>query len=266
MPKFLKSKRFWVIFSVSIVVLCIVGWVGVSTAIYFLAPKLTFDTASSKNLDYGIAYTTIIRPDKEGDQIEILSVDSTNPNGSNLPVIVYFSGNVGRRPYIIQDASKIGRVISPAYPGFSGSTGQPTSDNVYETVDVTMQYLLNIGYKQSDIIVLGHSLGGAAAMYAAKNYPDLQKVVIVNTFYSMEAMCQTRYSIFCTFGYNFLNTSTIAPEAKAKIQMFCNSNDDYVPHKQCTDLYNIVGSKDKQLFDISGTHDIFPVATALTTN
>ena len=265
MPKFLKTKKFWTIFVITLVSLCLVIWLAVSTAIYFMAPKLTFDTGKSKDLDYGVGYSTIMRKDKEGDQIEILSVDSTDSNWSNLPVIVYFHGNIGRRPYIIQDAAKFGKVISPAYPGYSNSTGESSSDKVYETVDVTMQYLFDSGYKQQDIIVLGHSLGGSPAMYAAQKYPDLKKVVIVNTFYSMEAMCETKYSIFCKFGNGFLNTSKIAPDAKAKIVMFCNPDDDYIPTKQCRDLYNKVGSNSKQLFDITGTHDIFPVAKALTT-
>ena len=46
--------------------------------------------------------------------------------------------------------------------------------------------------------------------------------------------------------------------------MFCNPDDEFIPTKQCRDLYNKAGSDDKRLLDITGTHDLFPVATALT--
>jgi pimeloyl-ACP methyl ester carboxylesterase len=265
MYNFLKSKRFWQIFIITITFLFALSWIAVSTAIYFMAPKLTFDTEKSKNLSYDVNYTTIFKADKTGEKIEILSVPKSNFEQKDIPVIVYFHGNIGRRPYIIRDASKYGRVISPAYPGYSNSEGESSSDKVYETADVTMQYLLDSGVPQNNIIVIGHSLGGSPAMYAAEKYPNLKKVIIINTFFSMEAMCQTRYSIFCSFGNGFLNTAKIAPLTKAKIRMFCNSTDDYLPPKQCIDLYQKVGSDDKKLFNISGTHDKFSLEAVLTT-
>jgi predicted peptidase len=262
---FLKKKRFWQIFGITLTILLVIIWLTVSTLIYVLAPKLTFDTEKSKNLSYDIDYATVFKTNQSGEKIEILIAPKANPDLKNGPVIVYFHGNIGRRPYIIRDASKYGQVISPSYPGFSNSEGESSSEKIYETVDITIQYLLDSGVSQSEIIVLGHSLGGSSAIYTAQKYPNLKKIIVVNTFYSMESMCQTKYSIFCSFGHDFLNTSDIAPKATAKIRMFCNSADDYIPTKQCRDLYEKIGSSDKKLFDVTGTHDLFSLDTILTT-
>jgi pimeloyl-ACP methyl ester carboxylesterase len=266
MPKFMKNKKFWIIAGISLLFIAIIGWIAGAATIVYMAPKLTFDVAKSKNLEYDVPYTTALKPNSAGENIEILITNGENLDylGKPKQVILYLHGNVGRRPYIVKDASKYGMVVSPAYPGYSQSGGEASADKIYETVDVTMNYLKDLGYEEKDIIVLGHSLGGSPAMYAAEKYPDLKRVVIVNTFYSMQKMCETRYSILCIFSGGFMNTANIAPKAKAKIRMFCNPQDDYIPPQQCRDLFEKVSSEDKKVFDISGTHDIFPVETALT--
>ncbi len=261
MPTLLKNKRFLLIGFSSVLVVLLLLWLGVAAYIVNQAPKLTFDTAKSKNIDYGVDYTTVFRNNSKGEKIEIITVPQ-KPNVSNQKIVLYLHGNVGRLPYIMKDATDYGIVVSPAYPGYSGSEGIPTSENVYETLDITMKYLFDLGFYEDQITVLGHSMGASPAVYAAQKYPKLNKVIAVNTFYSMQKMCETKYSIFCVLGGNFLNTAKIAPEAKARINFFCNPNDNYVPTKQCRDLYEKIGSKDKKLFDISGTHETFPVEEA----
>ena len=265
MQNLLKSRKFWAISGVSLVTLLILVWIGVSLTVLYLAPSLTFQTDPSKDLEYDVQYTTVFRDNSDGEKIEIIitNVDSVDQLNTSEPAILYLHGNVGRLPYIVEDASEFGVVISPAYPGYSESDGEASADKIYETVDVTMNYLKDLGYTEDNIIILGHSMGGSPAMYAARDYPDLKEVNIVNTFYSLQKMCEIQYSIFCIFGGGFMNTSNIAVDARAKVNMYCNPDDDYIPTEQCRDLYEKVASEDKTLFDTTGDHSTFPVETVL---
>ncbi len=243
-----------------IVIGLIILWLGVSYYLYTQADKTVHSPQMSKNYDYGVNFTRDFVQNKAGQKIEILSV----PNQNTDQIIVYFHGNWGRLAYVLQRASVFGTIISPAYPGYSQSEGTANSDNVYETVDLTMQYLFNKGYKQEQIVVLGHSMGGSPAVYAATKYPHLKKVVVVNTFYSIQAMCQKDYSILCVFTGNYLNTSKLAPDTVAKIRHFHTPNDELIPFSQGKELFALFSSKDKKFFEIGGSHGEFPVEEVLT--
>ncbi len=236
-------------------------WLGASYYLFKQADTSVHVPQLSKNYDYGVNFTRNFVQNSAGQKIEILTISNQNTD----QIIVYFHGNWGRLAYVLQRASAFGTIVSPAYPGYSQSEGSPNSDNVYETVDLTMKYLLDKGYKQEQIVVIGHSLGGSPAVYAATKYPHLKKVVVVNTFYSVQAMCQKDYSILCIFTGDYLNTSKLAPDTVAKIRHFHTPNDELIPFAQGKALFAKFGSKDKKFFEIGGTHGEFPVEEVLTT-
>lgn len=263
MPTFLKYRKLLIIIA-SVLTLLVLIWVGGCLYIVNAAPKLTFDTAKSKNNDYGITkgYGQTFIKNSVGEKVEVLII----PKPESTNITVYFHGNIGRLGKIMREAGEVSTVISPAYPGYSESEGTATADKVYETVDLTMKYLFDQKYTQNQITVLGHSLGGSSAVYAATKYPNLKKVVLVNTFYSVQAMCEKQYSILCAFSGEFMNTAKIARDAKAKIVHFHNEKDEFIPHEQGVRLHKILGggNKDKPLLNISGSHREFPVKDALT--
>ena len=237
-----------------------ITWLAGSVYVVYSAPKLTFKTAGSKNQDYGIPISQDFVVNKANKKVEIINI----PNSNSKEVLIYFHGNAGRLTEILKQATTSGVVVSPAYPGFSASEGNPTSENVYETVDLTMRYLFNKGYKEEQITILGHSLGGSPAVYAASKYPNLKKVIVVNTFLSMRSICEIHYYIFCALGDNFLNTEKLAVSAKAKIRQFHNINDQTVPFNQGLKLFQKLGSKDKKFQEISGDHVNFNINYVLS--
>ena len=246
-----------------IILLMLVLWLAGAVFIMLNAGKYTFDTEKSKNTDYGdLKYITDYIQNKEEDTLEIMVV----PNSKIKDVILYFHGNSGRVPYIISEASKFGTVIAPSYPGWGKSSGTPSSDKIYETVDIVIQYLKERKYNLSLVSVLGHSMGGSPSIYAGTKYPELQKIVVVNTFYSMQAMCETKYSFFCILGGNFLNSAKYAPFVKTKYIQFNNVNDLLIPYEQASRLFEKIGRKDKKYFDIEGTHGKFDITKVLSIN
>jgi hypothetical protein len=83
------------------------------------------------------------------------------------------------------------------YPGYGICEGNPTPETILETSQRALQTLLETeGWKMGpdSLSVLGHSLGGAAALqFAARNL--VRKIVVVSTFTTMDEMVRTQIRI-----------------------------------------------------------------------
>lgn len=262
-----SRKTFW---TLGVFLLLLTAWLGGSIYLRLAASDIIYQTSQSKNEDHkakalsgGLVFGRAYAPNSKGEKIEILVVRNYQ-NYKSDEVILYLHGSYGRLANILENAGRVATVFSPAYPGYSRSEGKPSEKNIYETADVAMEYLIyRCKYKPSQITVLGHSLGASAALHAAIRYPDLKKVVLINAFYSMQAMCQIRYSIFCVFTGDIFNLAEMAPLARAKIRQFHVLQDTYVPFEQGRKLFEKIGSQDKEFKAVNGTHDNFDVAEAL---
>jgi pimeloyl-ACP methyl ester carboxylesterase len=236
--------------TVVIILVVFTVYLTISGLVYFLSPGFVFEIDKSKNLTYDFQYETVFLKNTAGNKIEALFLK--NPASKNI--ILFLHGSDGRKSVLLKQMMQYANVFSPAYPGYSLSEGYPSQDNLRETVDISMKYLLENGYTPSNIIVFGYSLGGYPAVYAAGAYPDLKEVVLVNTFNTFQEMCGYKYGIFCIFDYSFINSANIAKTAKAKIRQFHSSADQIIPFVEGAKLYANIGSSDKKFFSTAGEH------------
>ena len=257
------SARKIAIWSISILSVLLIIWLAASYYLFTQAQTLVYEIEAQEFVEFEsnrLNFERVTVSNADNESIEILVIEKWGA-GESDKTYLYLHGNVGRLEYILNDLSAFGDVISPAYPGYHLSEGSPDTKKIYEAVDLTINYLINEkGLEPSDIIVLGHSLGGNPSIYAATQYPDLDRVILVNTFYNIQKMCEREYSILCTFSGSIHNTAKIAPNTQTIIRHFHNQNDDHVPFEQGEDLYQRIGSDDKKFFDnIDGTHGVFNV-------
>lgn len=237
----------------------LVLWNGASYALYSISGRIIYQTSFSKSYQYPQNSEVINVQNNAHENIELLWLPKPKAKDSYL----YLHGNVGRLPYIIEGLAKEGNVLSPAYPGFSGSTGKSDTNNINQVVDISMAFLGSRGITPEHVIVVGHSLGGAPAVYAATKYPNLKKVILVNTFSSMKDMCELKYYFLCIFSGDIHNSLAFAPKAKAQVREFHNPKDELIPYEQGKKLFEKLGSVDKKFFDIAGTHANFNVKDIL---
>ncbi len=238
-----------------------------SAAYYLVAARSgdIYNLLPSKSLSFKIKTTTEFRLNKLGEQIEIRTAQSQKPSSE---IFLYLHGNAGQLPRVIEDLSQFGTVISPSYPGFGGSSGVPTPQGLYDTVDVVMSYLAEKGIDQSQVIVVGHSMGASTALYAGMKYPQLKKIILVSAYYSIQAMCEKDFSILCILTGNVLNNSKLAPKIMTKIRQFHDPKDATVPYNQGRELFGLIGSTDKKFTDLQFSanndfHSSFSVAEIL---
>lgn len=126
---------------------------------------------------------------------------TTNSKSDILLYLHGNGGNVSSNLYHARRFVQLGfRVLLIDYRGFGRSEGAfPTEKQVYQDAQVAWDYLVrDQGLDPQDIIVYGHSLGGAIAIDLARGNRDMAGVIIEGSFTSMRDMVYFRgkYNLF----------------------------------------------------------------------
>lgn len=176
-------------------------------------------------------------------------------------IIIYFHGNGGFSTSYLRDLIQKGNILVPSYPGYLESEGNPTIDNFYEIGDIAYQKVLDLGYREDQIIVWGHSLGGSLATYISSKHSNLNKTILVNTFNNLQSECEKRFYIFCIFGQGLLSSDEYAAKIKGKVRQFHGRSDKTVPSDLGKKLYDATSSDDKKFTILeAGDHNNFDIS------
>lgn len=235
-------------------------WLIMSAILYFAADFIIFKPSKNPT-----KLSDILEISSKAEIKEIYNKDNEIINAFFIPqesdkIFVYFHGNAGYGIDIVIDKflqkTNLNILVAP-YLGYYPSTGKASEKNFYLSADKIMEYLINNGWQEEDIIIMGSSLGGAAVTYIASKYPNLNRTIIVNTFNSIYAMCLEEYYIFCIFTKDIINSSKYAKNIDGKILQFHSPIDETVPYKLGKKLFNDIKSQDKKFFDLYGNHSDF---------
>lgn len=239
--------------------------IWITGTIYLLSvwQKKVFLTQFSKDRKYEVEHEVVNFENKAGNRIEAIYVKNTDAN----KVVLYLHGQGGTVAGHLERMARIYKVFSPSYPGYGNSEGKPTIANIEETADLALNELNKMGFRNGDIIVLGHSLGGYPAVYLASKYPDLDRVILVNTFDSIQKLAQERYIVLGrVFGGGIFNTLKLAPKTRARILQFHSTEDTYIKFKHGKNLFDHLASPNKKFIEIKGSHADFDVEYVLSYN
>jgi predicted esterase len=160
--------------------------------------------------------------------------------------VLYLHGNAGRIPDFFPPLNNAMNVLSPAYPGYHESEGSPTVENVYETAEMAYDYLVNVRkVPEENIVIFGHSMGGSPAVYLASKRPKASKLVIANTFSSVQSMCFRQYSILCGFAGNIFNSAYYAKSVTIPVVQFAYPGDTTLPFEEGKTLFTYFPNESK---------------------
>ncbi len=132
----------------------------------------------------------------------LLRTSDAREGTATRPLVIYFHGNAGNRADrggwydIFHDAGA--DVLAMDYHGYGDSGGTMTERALELTADATWKFALeDLGYRSSQIVVAGTSLGGAAAVYLASQQSESGNnpaaLVTVATFSSMVDVARSHY-------------------------------------------------------------------------
>lgn len=224
-------------------------WLGASYYLYTQSTKVIYETEHSKDLKFNLPTTQDYTSLKSGEKIDVLSIN----NQSSSQYILYLHGNWGRLPGLMESMSKYANVVSVSDPGYSQSTGNSDTDKVNATAVAGIDWLRAKGIADNRITVIGHSLGGSPSIYLATQYPNLNRVVTINSFFSMQKMCEIQYKILCIFAGDIHPSNKYAPNIKANFIQVHSTEDEFIPYTQGKELNKLITAKN-YFVDIKGKH------------
>lgn len=247
----LTNWKFWA----SFVSILIILWLIISFYLYGQAASLVFNNKISLAPVPAYGYELDFVRNKADQNISMWYF----PNPNTDKVVLYLHGNTGRIADYFVNLRQYGSVLSPAYPGYHESEGSPTPENTLETALLAYNYLVNEKkVPEEKILILGHSLGGSPATYLASQKPNAKKLILVNTFSSVQSMCFRQYSIFCVFAGGIFNTASYAEQVKIPVRQFVYKQDLTVPPDQGRTLFTYFKVEDKKLTELDQfTHTYF---------
>lgn len=183
------------------------------------------------------------------------------PNPNSNRVLLYLHGNGGNIASNLEHAVRLRdfgtSVLIVDYRGYGRSTPRfPSEARVYEDSEAAWQYLVTQQkIKPGEIIIYGHSLGGAIAIELASHHPEAGGLITESTFTSIEDMSHHE-RIYAFFPIHLLLTQRFAslskiPSIKIPILFIHGTSDQLAPFHMSEQLYQ-AASGPKQLVLIEG--------------
>ncbi|BDS09393.1 alpha/beta hydrolase [Aureispira anguillae] len=183
--------------------------------------------------------TTAFNFEGNFEEVTLSTSDQHNLHGllfrsdSAKGVILYLHGNAGSLEswgQIAPTYTNLGYdIFLLDYRGYGKSTGKINSEQqFYEDSQLAYNWVKN-KYPESQITLLGYSIGTAtAARLAAQNHP--QQLILQAPYYSLVDMMQQHYPLAPTFllKYRF-ETYTFIPQIKAPVTIFHGDKDAIIP-------------------------------------
>lgn len=142
-----------------------------------------------------LPYETVEIPVGQGDQAGTLH-GWWLPMADSEQVLLYFHGNGGNISSNLSHAQRFHRmgfsVLLMDYRGYGQSTGPfPSEARFYEDAAAMWQYLVDTrGIAPEQIVLYGHSLGGAIAIQLTSQYPGARALIVQGSFTSMRDMAR----------------------------------------------------------------------------
>ena len=231
-------------------------WLLLSLYLANQAGQLIFLPERSYNIIPPIGYQQEFFSTPSGEDIDAWYFPKENSENA----ILFLHGNSGRPPHFFPDLTQQASVYAPSYPRFGLSSNKDLSqETVFETAEGALKQLKEKGYQPENITVMGHSFGGAPAVYLASQNDDLGKLIVINSFSSVYSMCVRSYFFLCEFGRDIFPSSTYAKEVTIPTEIYHYPNDSTIPFAEGQKLFEAVGSEDKTFIELSGySHAAIP--------
>ena len=256
-----KWKTFAKRFAIAYALFCI--------ALYFQQQRLIFfptreieRTPARYELDYQDVWIAIANESDGGDRLHGWWIPAQQPDA---PAILYFHHNainIGANVSQAFHFHKLGySVFLFDYRGFGRSKGNfPTESQVYEDARAAWNYLVRERQiPPSQIVIYGHSIGGAIAIDLAARHPEAAALVVQSAFTSMRDMTK-RFGVYWLFPIELLLQQQFESLEKMKsiempVLVIAGTKDLQIPIEMGERLYEAAPEFKQLIIVEEGGHD-----------
>ena len=258
-PRKFALRRFLKLLMTTLVCLylliCLALWLAQGHLIFFPSQELTITPAH-----YRAAYEDVSLPAINSE----LTGWWLPSRESGAKVLLYLHGNGGNLSDNAAQAARLNglglSVFIIDYRGYGRSIGKfPSEKTVYEDAESAWRYLTEQKrFSPHDIIIYGHSLGGAVAIDLAAKHPEAAGLIAESSFTSIRAMSMLdkHYLVFPIFLILNQRFDSIAKVGRLKMPaLFIHGNaDEVVPTWMGQALYQAAPQPKRMLIVPGGHH------------
>ena len=125
------------------------------------------------------------------------------------------------------------------YPGYGASSGDPSEENLYKSLDSIYNFAIkDLGYSPDKIILHGVSLGGAVAIEGLSKYP-VRCGIIDSSFTNTVAVAKHLYSKWQVWRFIKPRFNSIKKIRKIEtpVLFFHGTDDRVIPHHMSEELF-----------------------------
>ena len=179
------------------------------------------------------------------------------PNPASEKVLLWFHGNAENIGYGFEQVEFYSRlavnVLAVDYRGYGKSEGSPDEAGVYRDADAAYDYLTQVRHFQpKNIIVFGHSLGGAVAIDLASRR-ECGGLIVQSSFTSVKDMARRTFRIplFEYIPKSRFNSLAKIRQVRAPILFVHGTRDETVPFSMGQQLF-AAAPEPKLFFPVEG--------------
>ncbi len=235
-------------------------YILVLVLVYAYQDKLLF---FPQHLDKNFRYAALTENDQEvfvqtGDGKLINGILYRRPGNQNI--VLYFHGNAGALDSWQEISDEILRLgcdlLIMDYRGYGKSEGTFSEQGFYEDAHAAYKFLMKEGYKPSQIIVYGRSLGTGVATELAVTEPT-KALILESPYTSMVDIANEKmpYLLPKLLLRYRLNTFERASQLKVPVLIIHGSQDELIPCQHGQKIYGAVLSAKKLLLIPGGEHN-----------
>ncbi|WP_082429538.1 alpha/beta hydrolase [Pseudanabaena sp. 'Roaring Creek'] len=241
-------------------------WFG-QTRLVFSPEKEITTTPANFNATYEDVLIPVKKADGTGENIHGWWLPNIKQEEKaslgDRKVILYLHGKGKNISANAKHANRLMRmgfsVLVFDYRGYGRSEGSfPSESSVYTDAQTAWDYLIQKGYKSNQILIYGHSLGGAIAIDLAIKHPDALGAIVDASFTSMSDMAQLdpKYRIFPIDLLIHQRFDSIAKVRSLAIPVLYihGTADEVIPVSMAQSLYEATPSRKQIVIIPNGGH------------
>jgi pimeloyl-ACP methyl ester carboxylesterase len=138
------------------------------------------------------------------------------------------------------------------YTGYSNDSKEPSAEAILRNVRDTIEYVGVLKYEK--VIVMGQSLGAAAATYHAANADNVDGLFLSTPFISLAQVAKEQYPFYPIdlLLRERLPTAEYLKEVEVPLVIAHGTNDNIAPPHHAEYLFELSPSKEKELLTVEG--------------
>lgn len=239
-----------------------VGYVTLTSAMFFLQPRLVYGTNSPSRVvtatpaKIGLAFESVKFTTEDGVQLDGWFLPAEQPRG----VLLFFHGNGGNISHRL-NSLRIFNTLGLStfifdYRGYGRSDGKTTEQGTYLDAEAAWRYLTaERRIPEQEIVFFGRSLGGAIAAYLAMEKAP-QALILESTFTSVPDVGARRYPflpvhLLSRFQYS---TREHLRAVSAPVLLTHSPQDEIIPFEHGRALF-AAANEPKSFLEIDGGHN-----------